>query len=131
MFDKFRKWTNKWLKENSTQADCIDDWLLGEHLDTEIKTICIKESSLKKTPYHIFYRYKVLSADSNQSKSNTNSTNTSLKTGNNNDMNINNYDAIELSHEKAELSPKNENQTESEKRESEPTLTKDIDTSTT
>ena len=129
MFDKFRKCTNKWLKENSISSDCIDDWLLGEHLDPEVKTVCIKESSLKKTPYHIFYRYKVLSNESSQFKSNQQaSTSTTSKTSiNNTNMNTND---IESTHEKAELSPKNEEQTQSEKNEPESTQEKDIDTST-
>jgi hypothetical protein len=129
MFDKFRKCTNKWLKENSISADCIDDWLLGEHLDAEVKTICIKESSLKKTPYHIFYRYKVLSNESNQSKTNLASASTTTKTTNNN-INTNSSD-IELSNENVKLSPKNEQQNENEKNEPESTQANEINKSTT
>jgi paired amphipathic helix protein Sin3a len=62
MYDKFRKLNNKWLKEHSKTADCIDDWLLGELAGPSTKTVCIKESLLKKVPYHIFYRYKVVAS---------------------------------------------------------------------
>ncbi|CAF0772019.1 unnamed protein product [Brachionus calyciflorus] len=58
MYEKFRKNTNKWLKEHAVSTDCIDDWLMGEHLENS-KTICLKETSHKKVPYHVFYRYKV------------------------------------------------------------------------
>jgi len=131
MFDKFRKLTNKWLKENSISADCIDDWLLGEHLDPEVKTICIKESSLKKTPYHIFYRYKVLSNDSNQSKTNLASTSSTSKSKISTNMNITDND-IESSHVKTQLSPKNEQQqAENEKNDQEPAQVDDINKSST
>lgn len=59
MYDKFRKFLKEWLKEHSVAHDSIDEWLLGEHLTPQVKTACIKESYLKKTPYHIYYRYKV------------------------------------------------------------------------
>jgi len=121
MFDRFRKCTNKWLKDNSISTDCIDDWLLGEHLDPEVKTICIKESSLKKTPYHIFYRYKVLSNESNQANSSLASTSTTSKTKNDN-TNINNNDT-ESSHEKDQFLPINEQHIE--KNEPESTQVKD------
>jgi hypothetical protein len=59
MYDRFRKYTNKWLKESSVSADCIDDWLLGYHLTgSSSKTICVKESWPKKPPYHVYYKYK-------------------------------------------------------------------------
>lgn len=51
--------SNRWLKENSISPDAIDDILLSEHLEPHIKTTCIKESYLKKKPYHVYYRYKV------------------------------------------------------------------------
>lgn len=60
MYDKFRKHTNKWLKENGLTADCIDDWLLGESSAANLagtKTVCVKESIPKRTPYHVYYRY--------------------------------------------------------------------------
>lgn len=60
MFSRFRQFSNRWLKENGTSPDCIDDMLLGEHLEPTIKTICVKESYLKRTPYHVYYRYKVI-----------------------------------------------------------------------
>jgi hypothetical protein len=71
MYDKFKKFTNKWLKEHSLTQDCIDEWLLGENLECyNIKTTCIKESMTKKTPYHAYYRYKSIVA-SNSSASNS------------------------------------------------------------
>jgi hypothetical protein len=63
MYDKFRKLNNKWLKEHSKTADCIDDWLLGEMAAPATKTVCIKESQLKKVPYHVYYRYRVMPAN--------------------------------------------------------------------
>jgi hypothetical protein len=71
MYDKFRKHTNKWLKENGLTVDCIDDWLLGENLTGstsaaaaaaaggsggQVKTVCVKENWPKRTPYHVYYR---------------------------------------------------------------------------
>lgn len=60
MYNRFRQFSNRWLKENGTSSDCIDEMFLGEHLEPSIKTICVKESYLKKTPYHVYYRYKVI-----------------------------------------------------------------------
>jgi hypothetical protein len=68
MYDKFRKLNNKWLKEHSKTADCIDDWLLGDMAGPATKTVCIKESQLKKVPYHVFYRYRVMPANPKQAE---------------------------------------------------------------
>lgn len=60
MYDKFRKYVNKWLKEHSLTVDCIDDWLLGDTLgnnNNSTKTTCVKESLSKREPYHVYYRY--------------------------------------------------------------------------
>lgn len=59
MYDRFRKYHNKWLKEHSIGQDSIDDWLLGENLGPSIKTTCVKENCVKKVPYHVYYKYKV------------------------------------------------------------------------
>ena len=59
MYDKFRKNIKDWLKEHAIANDSIDDWFLGEHIQPHVKTQCVKESYLKKTPYHVYYRYKV------------------------------------------------------------------------
>lgn len=75
MYDKFRKYTNKWLKTNSVSNDCIDDWLLGENY-SHVKTVRTKENYIKKTPYHVYYKYKV---DSNVSAA-TGTTSTSKRT---------------------------------------------------
>lgn len=58
MYDKFRKHLNRWLKENKTQSDSIDDWLLGEDFK-DVRTTILKELTQKKPPYHVLYRYKV------------------------------------------------------------------------
>lgn len=87
MFSRFRQFSNRWLKENGTSPDCIDDMLLGEHLEPSIKTICVKESYLKRTPYHVYYRYKVIddskekAPQQQQSKSSTDETATSKAKG--------------------------------------------------
>ncbi len=65
MYDKFRKFSNKWLKEHAISADCIDDWLLGDHIVPYVKTTCVKESFSKKPPYHVYYKYKVLQKQQN------------------------------------------------------------------
>jgi hypothetical protein len=65
MYNRFRQFNTRWLKENGTSHECIDEMLLGEHLEPHVKTICVKESYLKKTPYHVYYRYKVID-DSNK-----------------------------------------------------------------
>ena len=75
MYDKFRKYTNKWLKTNSIPNDCIDDWLLGENY-TNVKTVRVKENYIKKSPYHVYYKYKVetnTSVATSSSASNTGS----------------------------------------------------------
>lgn len=61
MYSSFRSFVNGWLKENHTNPDTIDDILLGVHIGPQIKTTCIKESHLKKTPYHVYYKYKTAS----------------------------------------------------------------------
>jgi hypothetical protein len=59
MYDRFKKYLNKWLKENGVSADTIDDWLIGDTLNNpNIKTTCNKDCSLKRTPYHVIYKYK-------------------------------------------------------------------------
>ncbi|RNA00678.1 paired amphipathic helix Sin3a isoform X2, partial [Brachionus plicatilis] len=64
MYDKFRKYLTKWLKEHMTPADCIDDWLMGEDLK-DVRTTIQKEVSHKKPPYHVLYKYKVESESAN------------------------------------------------------------------
>lgn len=59
MYDKFRKYTNKWLKENSVNPERVDEWLLGENFNSNCKTVCVKESLPRRPPYHVYYRYKV------------------------------------------------------------------------
>jgi hypothetical protein len=58
MYDKFRKFSNKWLKFNSTSADGLDSLLMGE-IYSNCKTVRVKEYQPKKTPYHAFYKYKL------------------------------------------------------------------------
>ena len=65
MYERFRKFDLKWLKEHSKAPDCIDEWLLGEETaagsqQQQTKTVCLREAHLKKPPYHVFYRYKVV-----------------------------------------------------------------------
>lgn len=71
MYDRFRKHMNRWLKEHSASQEATDDWLLGENLVPYVKTTCIKESSMKKTPYHVYYRYKVANKSDTSTASNT------------------------------------------------------------
>jgi hypothetical protein len=83
MYEKFRKNIKDWLKEHTIANDSINDWFLGEHLQPQVKTTYVKESCLKKTPYHIYYRYKVvqqpphLAIDSTQQSSKNNSSSSS------------------------------------------------------
>lgn len=92
MYDKFRKYSNKWLKANATSSDCIDDWLTGEIYANAIKTSRVKENYLKKTPYHVYYKYKT----DNSTATGLNSNQTKRKTDPNkknpplNNTNINN-----------------------------------------
>ena len=58
MYDKFRKFSNKWLKFNSTPTDGLESWLLGE-IYPNCKTVRVKEYQPKKTPYHVYYKYKL------------------------------------------------------------------------
>ena len=58
MYDKFRKFSNKWLKFNSTSADGLDSLLMGE-IYSNCKTVRVKEYQPKKTPYHAYYKYKL------------------------------------------------------------------------
>jgi hypothetical protein len=60
MFDSFKKYLNKWLKENSVASDAVDDWFIDGNSQTNenLKTTCTKDNSLKRTPYHAFYKYK-------------------------------------------------------------------------
>ena len=60
MYTNFKKYSNKWLKDNSISHECLDDWFLGEHLEPKVKTICTKESFIKKPPYHVYFRYKIV-----------------------------------------------------------------------
>jgi hypothetical protein len=62
MYSSFRSYVNQWLKSNGTSQDCIDDMLMGEHLEPRVKTTCFKESFLKRTPYHVYYKYKSTTA---------------------------------------------------------------------
>lgn len=78
MYDKFRKFSNKWLKFNSTSADGLDSLLMGE-IYSNCKTVRVKEYQLKKTPYHAYYKYKlpdqsntIATASSSSSSSTTN-----------------------------------------------------------
>lgn len=68
MYDKFRKYLTKWLKENMTPADCIDDWFMGEDLKG-VRTTIVKELTQKKPPYHVLYKYKVESESDNTHES--------------------------------------------------------------
>jgi hypothetical protein len=76
MYTNFKKFSNKWLKDNSISNDCIDEWLLGEQFEPSIKTVCTKENSIKKPPYHIYFRYKTFyeqpDANLNSNKRNIN-----------------------------------------------------------
>ena len=65
MYTNFKKFSNKWLKDNSIPHECIDHLLLGEQIEPYIKTICTKESSIKKPPYHVYFRYKVFNEKPN------------------------------------------------------------------
>ena len=67
MYSDFKKFSNKWLKDNSISNESIDGWLLGEHNENSIKTICIKENSIKKPPYHVYFRYKTIYDQSDSS----------------------------------------------------------------
>jgi hypothetical protein len=60
MFDSFKKYLNKWLKDNSVASDAVDDWLIDGNSQTNenLKTTCTKDNSLKRTPYHAYYKYK-------------------------------------------------------------------------
>jgi len=60
LYTNFRKFSNKWLKDNSVSNECIDEWLLGGHIGNSIKTTCVKENSIKKPPYHVYFRYKTV-----------------------------------------------------------------------
>ena len=71
MYDRFKKYLNKWLKEAGTPADSIDDWLIGETLNNpNIKTTCNKDCSLKKPPFHVIYKYKTQKTNVNTSTNN-------------------------------------------------------------
>lgn len=83
MYDKFRKYNNKWLKSNGIATDCLDDILLGNSLS--IKSLRAKENYLKKTPYHVYYKYKSDCRIIN----NTTTATTTPGTSNNNKRNIN------------------------------------------
>jgi hypothetical protein len=84
MYEKCRKNIKDWLKEHGIANDSINDWFLGEHLQPQVKTTYVKESCLKKTPYHVYYRYKVvqqpshLAIDSTQQLSKNNTKNHKL-----------------------------------------------------
>ena len=99
MYDKFRKYNNKWLKANAITSDCIDDWLLGENYSNVNKTVRVKENYPKKTPYHIYYKYKIDNSSSTGLNSNTTTKRNNVKTesnkkfqttNNNNSSNTNN-----------------------------------------
>ena len=78
-----RKFLNKSLKEHSVPHDKIDDWLLGESLTPPVKTVCVKESCLKKPPYHVYYRYKVVPNQTPATSSNKKAKNDTNKKANN------------------------------------------------
>ena len=65
MYANFKKFSNKWLKDNSISHDSIDGWLLGDMIEPHVKTICTKEISIKKPPYHNFFRYKIVNDQPN------------------------------------------------------------------
>jgi paired amphipathic helix protein Sin3a len=71
MYANFKKFSHKWLKDSSTSHESVDSWLLGQHIEPYVKTICTKESSIKKPPYHVYFRYKV----TNQGQSTTSKNN--------------------------------------------------------
>ena len=65
MYSNFKKYSNKWLKENSASHECIEEWFLGENIEPYVKTVCTKESSIKKPPYHVYFRYKIINDKTN------------------------------------------------------------------
>jgi hypothetical protein len=80
MYDKFRKFSNKWLKFNSTSADGLDSLLMGE-IYSNCKTVRVKEYQPKKTPYHAYYKYK-LPDQSNTTATTSSSSSSSSSTTN-------------------------------------------------
>lgn len=96
MYDKFRKYNNKWLKANAISADCIDDWLMGENYSNVNKTVRVKENYPKKPPYHIYYKYKIDNSSSTGSNSNTTTKRNNVKTDwNKKNQNTNNNNSNE------------------------------------
>lgn len=61
MHNRFQRFNNRWLKENSISVDAFKDALLGnmEYHEPYIETNCVKETNLKIKPYHEYTKYKV------------------------------------------------------------------------
>ena len=95
MYDRFKKYLNKWLKDNTISSDYVDDWLIGETINNpNIKTTCIKDSSIKRPPFHAIFKYKTQKLNVNSTTTNSTtiqkSTNKSTKTSPLNNINENN-----------------------------------------
>ena len=81
MYDRFKKYLNKWLKENgTTSSESVNEWFLGESINNpNVKTTCTKDCSLKRPPFHAIYKYKTqkianVNTASNSSSSTTTTT---------------------------------------------------------
>jgi hypothetical protein len=91
MYDRFKKYLNKWLKDNGTSSDSIYDWLTGETINNPyIKTTCIRDNSIKRPPFHAIFKYKTQKLNQTSStsiiqKTKSSSSKTSPLNNNNNE----------------------------------------------
>jgi hypothetical protein len=97
MYDRFKKYLNKWLKDNATSSDSIYDWLTGETINnSNIKTTCIRDNSIKRPPFHAIFKYKTEKLNPTSTSIISKTKSSSSKTSplnNNNNNNIENDNA--------------------------------------
>lgn len=136
MYERFRKYSNKWLKEQTFNPEAVEEWFLGENMAPNIKTVCTKESCVKKPPYHFYYKYRVQVTSAN-TKENSNkttktagnesssSTSSSISSSKKNNKTVSNNNNNETTENKPAKSPEQNIETQTETPKSENTSTSD------